>query len=272
LSWRIAREPAALLGGGRALLLQVTHPLVAAGVEQHSNYQSDPWSRLFSTLDTVTRMMFGTPEASAGAADRLKRRHSMVNGVADDGTPYDALDAELQLWVWATLVDTMIVVHERTLGRLTFAEKTRLLAEQKLLAYACGVPEGRCPSSYPEFTDYVATVMRETLQPTKVAREVATQLREPPLPRAVAAIAAAPLGLVTAGLLPAELRAPLGFEWGPRQERALRAVFAAAHAQRALPGPVRRLPVSLAAKRDTPLRPPAWLTRQASTTHRHTAA
>ncbi len=267
LSWRIAREPALLLGGGRALLMQVTHPLVAAGVDQHSNYQADPWSRLFSTLDTVMTMMFGSPDASQRAGDRLKRRHTMVNGVADDGTAYDALDPDLQLWVWATLVDTALVVHERSLGQLTPAMKARYMEEQKLLAYGCGVPEGHCPSSFADFTDYVETICRDTLRPTKVACEVAGQLREPALPTALRVAAGPPLSLVTAGLLPAHLRAPLGFTWGPRQERALRAFFVASRAQRALPGAVRRLPVTLVAKRDTPLQPPKWL-RAAGHNHR----
>jgi uncharacterized protein (DUF2236 family) len=183
----------------------------------------------------------------------------MVNGVAADGTPYDALDADLQLWVWATLVDTAIVVHERSLGRLSTAQKARYLDEQKLLAHACGVPVGHCPQHYPDFVDYVDTVVRETLTPTQVAVDVAHQLREPPLPTALRVAAGPPLALVTAGMLPARLRAPLGFEWGPRQERALRAFFVAAHAQRAVPGLIRRLPVSLAAKRDAPLQPPKWL-------------
>ena len=35
-----------MLGGGRALLMQVAHPLVAAGVAEHSGYREDPWKRL----------------------------------------------------------------------------------------------------------------------------------------------------------------------------------------------------------------------------------
>jgi len=263
LSWEIAREPALLLSGGRALLLQVAHPLVAAGVDQHSNYQTDPWTRLFSTLDTVMTMSFGTPEASEKAALRLKRRHAVVNGVADDGTPYDALDADLQLWVWATLVDSAIVIYQRSIGRLPSSMKARYFEEQKLLAYACGVPDGHGPATYDDFTDYVATVMNESLRPTKVARDVAEQLRRPPLPAALRAAAGGPLGLVTAGLLPARLRDELGFQWGPRQERALTAFFAATRAQRAIPGALRRYPVTLAARRQTPIKPPKWLVRPA---------
>jgi uncharacterized protein (DUF2236 family) len=263
LSWRIGREPSLLVGGGRALLLQVTHPLVAAGVDQHSNYQADPWSRLFATLDTVYRMMFADPETAAKAAERLKRRHAMVNGEAEDGTPYDALDPDLQLWVWGTLVDTALVVYERSLGPLSDEMRTRYLEEQKLFAYACGVPEGACPETYKDFTTYVDAVVNDVLRPTKVAHDVALSLRQPPVPRALQVLGG-PVAVVTAGLLPAHLRVALGFEWGPSQQRSFNAFFLAARAQRAVPGPLRRLPITLSAKRSKPMTPPRWLVRQSA--------
>jgi uncharacterized protein (DUF2236 family) len=251
-----------LLAGGRALLLQVTHPLVGAGVEQHSNYQADPWSRLFSTLDTMFRITFGTPEQSANAATRLQRRHTSVKGVADDGTPYDALDPTLLIWVWATLVDSALAVYERCFGDLPAAHRERFVEEGKLIAYACGVPVGGCPASYQDFTAYIADVTAHQLQPTKTAVEVAAQLRRPPLPAALRGVAAGPLSLVTAGLLPATLRRDLGFEWSTRHDAALRAFFAATKAQRLLPRVARELPVTVAARRETPLRPPKWLVAQ----------
>jgi uncharacterized protein (DUF2236 family) len=259
MSWTINREPAMLMGGGRALLLQVTHPLVAAGVEQHSNYKADPWSRLFATLDTVFRIMFGTPEQSAAAATRLRHRHSVVNGTADDGRPFDALDPDLLLWVWATLTDTSIVIYERCFGPLGAAHRDRFVEEQALLAYACGVPKDKCPASYRYFTEYVADVVDSTLRVTTVAVDVAEQLRLPPLPQPLRGLAGGPLGLVTAGTLPARLRQPLGFAWSTRHDQALNAFFAATKAQRVIPRRVRQLPGTLAARRDKPLRPPKWL-------------
>src|SRR6266545_3466926 len=53
MAWRIGRELALLLGGGRALLLQVAHPLVAAGVAEHSGFREDPWRRLEGTMNAV---------------------------------------------------------------------------------------------------------------------------------------------------------------------------------------------------------------------------
>jgi uncharacterized protein (DUF2236 family) len=249
------------MGGGRALLLQVTHPLVGAGVEQHSNYQADPWSRLFATLDTVFRMMFGTDEESERAAARLHRRHTAVNGVAADGTPYDALDPDLLLWVWATLADTALLIYERCFGRLTDDDRQRFLDEQCLLAIACGVPDARCPSTYGDFADYVEAMIATQLRATSTAREVAAQLRRPPLPAALRAIAAGPVTLVTAGTLPPRLRDELGFAWGPRQDKALRLFFAASRAQRLVPRRLRELPITVAARSETPLRAPNWLVR-----------
>src|SRR3954470_21653340 len=92
VTWRVNREAVLLAGGGRALLLQVAHPLVAAGVEQHSNYSSDPWGRLYRTLDLTTKIVFGDAQTAAQASERLQKRHTTVNGVAEDGTPYDARD------------------------------------------------------------------------------------------------------------------------------------------------------------------------------------
>jgi uncharacterized protein (DUF2236 family) len=259
MSWRVSREPALLMGGGRALLLQVTHPSVGAGVEQHSNYQADPWSRLFSTLDTVFRMMFGTPEQSEQAGARLHRRHLSVNGVASDGTAYDALDPDLLLWVWATLVDTGLGIYERCFGELSLTDRQRYLDEQKLLAIACGVPAGACPDTYREFVDYVETVIETRLSATPTALEVAAQLRRPPLPKAIRGLAAAPITLVTAGTLPPQLRAALGFAWGPRHDKAFHAFFAATLAQRLVPRGLREYPITVASRRETPLRPPTWL-------------
>ena len=65
LTWRVNREGVLLLGGGAALVLQVAHPLVAAGVAEHSNYREDPWGRLYRTLDLTTKIVFGSIEEAA---------------------------------------------------------------------------------------------------------------------------------------------------------------------------------------------------------------
>ena len=72
--WRINRE-AVLLGAGPAsLLLQVAHPLIAAGVAQHSDFASDPFGRLRRTLATTLDLVFGDGPTAERAVRRLNRR------------------------------------------------------------------------------------------------------------------------------------------------------------------------------------------------------
>src|SRR5262249_62395635 len=78
ITWGINREAAIFLGAGRALLLQLAHPCVAAAVEQHSDTFANPIGRFHRTFRTVFTMVFGTLDQSLDAARRLHRRHSAI--------------------------------------------------------------------------------------------------------------------------------------------------------------------------------------------------
>lgn len=273
VSWRVNAEPAVIAGGGRALLMQVAHPGVGAGVEQHSTYASDPWGRLFRTLDVMTKLAFGTPEQSARQQRMLDKMHRRVRGLTDDGTPYSAHDTDLQLWVWATLVDTALLMYEQVQPRLRPSEREVFYAESKLVAYGCGVPRGACPDAWDDFRAYVDGVVERDLRVTDSARAVATAALVPPLPGALADLAAVPNQLVTIGMLPVSLREQFGFAWNPDLQRRLdRWLRSARTAAAVLPGPARRLPSQITVRQKRPLRVP-WLQRQgAEITGRRLAA
>src|SRR4051812_187112 len=78
LTWRVNREGVLLLGGGAAIILQLAHPLVAAGVAQHSNYRDDPWGRLYRTLDVTTKIVFGPTPVAEESARRLRHVHGLI--------------------------------------------------------------------------------------------------------------------------------------------------------------------------------------------------
>src|SRR5499433_1358864 len=78
--WCIDREASIFLGAGRALLLQLAHPWVAAAIEQHSNVFADPIGRFHRTFRIVFSMVFGTLDQSMTAARRLYYRHADVTG------------------------------------------------------------------------------------------------------------------------------------------------------------------------------------------------
>src|ERR1700692_223873 len=81
LTWRVDREAAVFLGAGRALLLQLAHPWVAAAIAEHSRTFADPIARFHQTFNTVFTMVFGTRDQALAAARRLHRRHAAVTGI-----------------------------------------------------------------------------------------------------------------------------------------------------------------------------------------------
>lgn len=206
-----------LLGGGRALILQMAHPHIGAAVEQHSRYRDDRWGRLRHTLKTVGEILFGDTATALRSAERMRRLHVGYRGVVpagrSAGARYDASDPALVLWVWATLVDSALAVYERFVCTLSAAEIDRYYEEQQRFAQLCGVPAAEIPPTYREFRCYFADVVRSTLEATPAAREATEMVMNPfGLPRAAAPIVLI-MGLPTAGLLPDPLRTDLGIVW-----------------------------------------------------------
>ena len=236
-------EPSVIaFGGPRALLLQVLHPLVAAGVEDHSDYEAHPWRRLYRTLDTVLKLAFADPETSAARQVMLHRRHLRVTGVSPDGVAYQALDPDLLVWVWATLIDTAVLVYERAVRPLSAAELAVYYEEEKLVAYACGVPEGGCPPTWPDFRAYVGREIDTSLRVTDTTRRVAASITKPPLWGPASSLSGAAIAAVTAELLPPRFAAELGLR---SRRRLARALFAASRgAARVTPARLRRLPLA----------------------------
>ena len=130
-----------LLGGGRALLMQIAHPLVAAGVADHSNFKQDPFGRLRRTVETLHTINFGTTDDARMAYRRIDSIHAGVRGRLARpapgfaaGTRYRARDPELLLWVLATLIDTAIVFYRRYVGYLSADEEEQYYLQSKALA------------------------------------------------------------------------------------------------------------------------------------------
>jgi len=239
MTWKVNSEGVLLFGGGAATILQVAHPLVAAGVSQHSNYREDPWGRLYRTLDTVTRITFGSTETSDAAAADLRDLHSRVRGTTAEpggpfpaGTDYDARMPKLVMWVHATLVRTSLDVYRQYVGPLTIEEQSRYYEEQKLLGEKYGVPVGRQPETYAEFNEYYADTVATQLAVTDALRDVVDSILNPPVPFFLRPVAE-PMKLVTVGMLPPHLREELGLPWSPARERLLDA--SRALVRRALP-------------------------------------
>jgi uncharacterized protein (DUF2236 family) len=222
---QVDSEAVILLGGPRALLMQVAHPLVARAVQDHSDFATDPFGRLQRTLATVYTVVFGTPAQAARATQSLSRVHQGVTGPG-----YRADDPALMLWVHATLVDTAMSLHGRFLSPLTAAQGERYYEEAILLGEAFGIPPDRQPADLDAFRSYVGTMVDDLAAGiTDESRQVATAVLNPRLPLALSPLMAVARAL-TAGLLPAALRQSYDLPWTPRRQSTLDAVARACRA------------------------------------------
>jgi uncharacterized protein (DUF2236 family) len=224
LARRVNAETALLLGGGRALLLQLAHPMVAAGVADHSDFRRDAFGRLANTLDLTLTVAFGDEDQRRAVLTRVADTHRRVTGMRGDRS-YRALDPELLLWVHATLVDTAVVTHERFIGSIGPVARDRYHEEMKYQAVAFGVPKDRVPRSFEDLRGYMDGMV-ETLEVTDEARALSRGVLRPPSPSALRPLVEV-MRFLTVGLLPERIRAGYGLTWGPRCDRVVVALASA---------------------------------------------
>lgn len=202
---RVHRERVLLIGGQRALVMQLAHPKVAAGVAEHSDFPARAMERLRRTLDLTLASVYGSEAEAAAATGAIRAVHDRVSGTID-GQPYTANDPALLQWVNATLIDTTLVVYPLFVRPLGEAEERRYYAEAAASSEAFGIPEDVIPRDLPAFRRY----MRDTLEggdlrATDAGRRLVRDVLRPPLPIPWS-LPSAFVRLVTMALLPAEIR------------------------------------------------------------------
>ena len=166
ITWTIAGERLALLAWPRAILLQLAHPLVAAGVAEHSGFRSSPFApfaRLHATVGAMRQLTFGTDEEAAAVVRRIRGIHDRVNGTLREaagphasGTRYSAHDPALLLWVHATLLDSHVRILEQVLRPFTPDERDRYCGEAAVFASVLGAPPDDLPRTWRELQDFIA--------------------------------------------------------------------------------------------------------------------
>jgi uncharacterized protein (DUF2236 family) len=245
----------ALLVGGRALLMQIAHPKVAAGVAQHSHFKDDPMSRLRRTMDTMWSITFEETAAARASLERITAVHSKVRGVVAPGeisfsaAPYDASDPELLLWVHATLIDSGMLAYHCFAKPLSSGDAEQYYDDSKVFARLFDIPESIIPPTLAEFQQYMdAMITGDQIAVGLTARSLATDILYP------SPWFMKPAGpmfrLVTAGLLPVELRAAYGIDWNRWRARRFTLAIRTIRAARPLvPTSLRIVPHARAAER-----------------------
>jgi uncharacterized protein (DUF2236 family) len=258
--WQVDREMVLLAVGGRALLMQLAHPKVAAGVAEHSHFKGDPLGRLYRTMSTMWSISFDETALARAALARVRNVHRKVQGTIPvtepllAGTPYGAVDAELLLWVHATLIDSALVAYDTFVTPLVAEEKSRYYDDSKKLAYLFDIPEALVPGSLADFNSYFERMLvRDEIAVGPTARALAEEIL---YPSPWILKPAGPLfRLITAGLLPECLRDSYGLGWSEPKEKAFR--LTAKWIRRLLPlvpKPLRIVPNARAAEKTMPIR------------------
>lgn len=240
VTWRYAGDVRLLATGAYALLLQVAHPTVGAGVSEHSNFRSDPWGRLLRTLDYTYAMTYGGPELAAAIGRGIREMHKQIKGVKPNGERYHALEPEAYAWVHATLAHSIIRGHEILGKPMATAEAERFYLEWRRSGELIGVRERDLPDSWEEFGPYFERMKDERLERTAAVDEVLEALENPAKPdvpflsQAAWRLARIParhqIDLVTSGLLGPDLRARFGLRWSRAREQELRLLAGASRA------------------------------------------
>jgi uncharacterized protein (DUF2236 family) len=223
----VNRESAVFLGAGRAALLQLAHPWVAASLAHHSNLRNDAVSRFHSTFRVIYTMLFGTRAQAVAASRQLYRRHTSIRGELPhaignhpQGEHYEANEVSALCWVYATLIDSAILAYEFVQPPLLPDERERYYEESKRMAALFGIPATSLPPDWAAFSRYTAEMIESPLLGVdedaralghSVMSGVGTKIRPPHWYRAL-----------TAFWMPPRLRIAFALPFGATEEKAIR--------------------------------------------------
>jgi uncharacterized protein (DUF2236 family) len=223
---RVNAERLVVLGWPRAILMQMAHPLIAAGVAGHSSFRDGPVAsvrRLHATVHAMLMILFGDERERDRAIDGIRAIHRRVNGALREsvgrfpaGTRYTAEDPALLRWVHLTLLESVPLIYERIVGPLTPAERDAYCAESAWVPIALGARDDEIPRTWHASTRAIDEMLTSgTLAIGADARAIADTLLSPPLSALIWPVRRLQQR-ITIGTLPPTLRDAYGLAPTPR--------------------------------------------------------
>ena len=225
-AWKYFGDFRDVLLAGQVLVLQVAHPVVAAGVRDHSDYTSDPWTRLMRTGASLSIYVYGGAAGARVEAARLRSLHRSFTGVSE-GRRYSALDPLAYAWVHATLVKVPVDA-QRFFGRpLSTVELEEYYAQMCDVGRLLGVRPQDLPDDWAGFTRYYDEMVAGFAANATIEQLFET-IRTVPKPvswlrdswwRPVRDLQARGQLFLIRATLPPVLRERLGLQWTTRDQR-----------------------------------------------------
>lgn len=256
--WYAAGDQRVLLLAVRALVLQVAHPMVGAGVGEHSVYKTDPYGRLWRTTVSVLRQVYGG-RRTAEEGRRLIGMHAAIKGRDEQGRRYHALNPDAYTWVHATMYDTWRLFLAEIGPGLTDAQDQQLFEEWHRMGLLIGCRPSSMPATRAEFSRMWAE-MEARLENNRVVQDLLhcppTAPRWLPVPERVMALIAAPFLRRQRELLAATVSPVLRERFGlpaptARSRRRVRRMIRAGRLGNHVPGTLRQSPFARLAIRRT---------------------
>lgn len=208
-----ARPGVFAVAAGRAIIMQLAHPSIAAGINDHSTFKTDPLGRTMRTADAFRRFFWGTIDEVNEVVPRIRAQHARVRGEG-----YFAEDPRLLLWVHATTIDSLMVVFSTCVRPLEDAERARYYEEAKVIAELLGCPRDCQPDDLSAFDSYVAGTVKE-LGASETGKALARDFLFFPV-RAWARPIVASYRLFVTGFTPERIRRELDISWSTRHRAA----------------------------------------------------
>ncbi len=246
---------------GSAFLLQTMEPTIAAVVDEHSTFRTDPMGRAMRSIASVMMWIYGGDEALA-EADRLRTMHASLNSVDAQGIRHTALSSGPWAWVLHTAVYAYTEGNRPfTRTPLSEADKQEYYREVVQLMRNFSVAPKEIPETYAEWLEYFHDKVENHLVATTVAddflrvsRSVGAPAFVPRPLRPAWRIATAPVSRMqyffTVGTTPPAARDKLGLTWTARDEAALRTLgWIVGRTVPRLPERIRYFPIAYEARR-----------------------
>lgn len=226
--WNVATDWRSGLSGLSAGLLQLMHPHLSRGVEEHSAFFSEPWDRIYRSVPQIWATILDDDADIQGR--RIRNIHQSIHGTHEDGTPYDALDPETFWWAHATFTWEMFQTVDRWNHRgLSTRRRERLYQETVTWYRRYGVSDHVVPPTYAEFRARFDGICRYELELTPTAERaiemaLTDRVERPGVVPALNIPMAVVTRLLALGGLPRVVRKRFDIPWSWTDELALRTV------------------------------------------------
>jgi uncharacterized protein (DUF2236 family) len=164
LTIRLAGDLRVGLLGGRTFVMQVAHPAVGAGVNEFSEFRSDPWKRIEQITQSGIRYLYRGEAAGYEEGRRLRRIHANIQGVDTRGRAYHSLDPDVYGWVHTVFFDSIVTAHALFAEPLTRAQQEGLFEEWREGGRVFGLKDADMPASVDAYWSFYADSIEKTLE------------------------------------------------------------------------------------------------------------